>query len=399
MKYSFAQRIIYKFMKKISFGRVLIIADGQTDEFVGSVNQDLGSVTIVVHNKKIFTKVLIAGTTGAADSFIQGHWETDDLAKLIQIIIANENVFKKVDSKLTLFMQNIINLFAVLRRNNKNTAKKNTLMHYDLGNEFFSLFLDKKMMYSCALYPAEVIDLDAAATYKLRTICDALQLTPEDHLLEIGSGWGGLSFFAAQEYGCKVTTTTISDKQYAYVKGEIERRGLQSQINILNEDYRDLKGQYDKLVSIEMIEAVGAKFFKTFFTKCDALVKPGGLFFLQAITINDGSYESARKNIDFIKKYIFSGGCLPSLSVINKAIATNTQMQLVNCYDIGSHYVKTLQDWMAKFLDSIAEIKALGFSDQFIRTWYFYFCYCIAGFQHAYISDIHALWQKGESST
>jgi cyclopropane-fatty-acyl-phospholipid synthase len=397
MKYSLAQRLIYRFMKKLSYGRVVIIADGQADEFVGSVNQDLGSVTITIRDKKIFTKVLIAGTTGAADSFIQGHWETDDLAKLIQIIIANENVFKKVDSKLTLFVQNMMNLFAILKRNNKNTAKKNTLMHYDLGEDFFSLFLDKKMMYSCALYQSEVNDLDAASTFKLRTICDALQLTPQDHMLEIGSGWGGLSFFAAQEYGCKVTTTTISDKQYAYVKAEIERRGLQSQITILNKDYRDLNGQYDKLVSIEMIEAVGAKYFKTFFTKCNALVKPGGLFFLQAITINDESYESARKNIDFIKKYIFSGGCLPSLTVINDSIASTTQMQLVKCYDIGTHYVKTLQDWMAKFLNSITEIKALGFSDQFIRTWYFYFCYCIAGFQHAYISDIHALWQKSKS--
>ena len=397
MKNTWPQKIVYKLMAKLQFGKVILICDGQEQKFVGTQNQNVGTVTVKVHDKKFFTNLLLAGTNGAAESYIEGHWETDDLATLIQIIIVNQNVFQRMDSRLVLSLQKIANVYAYFSNNNIKNAKKNSLSHYDLGNEFFQLFLDKKMMYSCAIYPSTHVGLDEAAIIKLRTICDALALKPSDHLLEIGSGWGGLCFFAAQEYGCKVTTTTISDKQYNFLQKETERLGLHNQITILNSDYRDLTGQYDKLVSVEMIEAVGAKYFKTFFAKCNALVKPGGLFFLQAITINDNAYAGAKKNVDFIKKYIFPGGCLPSLQVINNAIATFTQMQLISSNDIGKHYVKTLSDWMMRFHQSSDQIRALNFTEQFIRTWDFYFCYCIAGFREAYISNIHALWQKRDS--
>ena len=250
------------------------------------------------------------------------------------------------------------------------------------------------MLYSCALYESEDMNLDAASTHKLRTICNTLQLKPEDHLLEIGSGWGGFAIFAAKEYGCRVTTTTISDKQYHYIKNEVARIDMQEQITILNCDYRDIVGEYDKLVSIEMVEAVGSAYFKTFFEKCNALLKPGGLFFLQAITINNKAYHQAKNDVDFIKKYIFPGGCLPSMAIINESISKYTQMQLIKCDDIGHHYSRTLSDWMTRFHHSIDEIKSLGFSEYFIRTWNFYFCYCIAGFRQSYINNIHALWQK-----
>jgi cyclopropane-fatty-acyl-phospholipid synthase len=397
-KYSFSQKIIYRIMAKLYYGKVTFIVDGQQQEFIGSKNQDIGSVVIRVNNKKFFSNVLLGGTNGAAKSYFQGFWETDNLSKLIQIIIINEAVFQKMDSKLTLLIQNLVNFYAVIKHNNIDNAKKNILAHYDLGNEFFKLFLDEKMSYSCALYESEQVDLDAASIHKLRTICNELQLKPEDHLLEIGSGWGGLCILAAQEYGCKVTTTTISDKQYSYLKNQITQLGLDHRIEVLNKDYRDLTGHYDKLVSIEMIEAVGSRYFKKFFEKCNALVKPGGLFFLQAITINDKAYNQAKKNTDFIKKYIFPGGCLPSLKVINESIAKYTEMQLIKCNDIGNHYVRTLSDWMTRFHSSTDQIKSMGFTEQFIRLWHFYFSYCIAGFQQAYISDIHILWQKRDSN-
>jgi cyclopropane-fatty-acyl-phospholipid synthase len=390
-KLSLAQRIVYRLLSKLHYGKVTLLEGASSHEFVGSKGQEIGEVIVKINNKKFFSNVLLTGTNGAAHSYIQGHWETDNLAKLIEIIIVNEKVFQEIDNKFTVITRIVTNFVDFIRKNTKNHAKRNILMHYDLSNEFFQLFLDKKMIYSCALYESENTDLDTASVHKLKTICDSLKLSPTDHLLEIGSGWGGLAIFAAENYGCKVTTTTVSDKQFEHVKSEVERLHLQDIVEVLNKDYRDLSGQYDKLVSVE---AVGHMYFETFFQKCNDLVKPGGLFFLQAITINDKAYQQAKVDIDFIKKYIFPGGCLPSMRVIHESIAKCTQMQLVNSYEIGSHYVKTLSDWMTRFNARLDIIKSLGFTEQFIRTWQFYFCYCIAGFRQSYINNIHILWQK-----
>jgi len=249
-------------------------------------------------------------------------------------------------------------------------------------------------MYSCALYEPSDICLDEAAKKKIDKICDKLELKAGDHVLEIGSGWGGFALYAAMKYGCKITTTTVSEKQYAFVKEKIKQLGLENQIELLNLDYRNLSGQYDKVVSIEMIEAVGHKFFELFFYKCNHLLKPGGLFFLQAIVINDQAYEAAKNEIDFIKKYIFPGGCLPSVCSISKSIASQTKMQLISLEDIGTHYVSTLNDWQHKLLTNEEAILAQGFAENFIRMWQFYFCYSAAGFESNYISNIHALWRK-----
>jgi cyclopropane-fatty-acyl-phospholipid synthase len=391
---SLAQRIVYRLLSKLQYGKVTLIEKGSRQEFVGSEGHAIGEVVIKINSKKLFSSLLLTGTNGAAHSYIEGYWETDNLAKLIEISLVNEKVFQKIDNKFTLITRVATNFIDFIKKNNKNHAKRNILMHYDLSNEFFQLFLDKKMVYSCAIYESENTDLDVASVHKLKTICDSLKLTSSDHVLEIGSGWGGLAIFAAENYGCKVTTTTVSDKQFEHVKSEVKRLNLQDKVEVLNKDYRDLSGQYDKLVSVEMIEAVGHVYFETFFKKCNDLVRPGGLFFLQAITINDKAYEQAKIDIDFIKKYIFPGGCLPSMRVIHESITKCTQMQLLNSYEIGPHYVKTLSDWMTRFNARVDVIKSLGFTEQFIRTWQFYFCYCIAGFRQSYINNIHILWQK-----
>jgi cyclopropane-fatty-acyl-phospholipid synthase len=390
---SFARSLILKLLSRIQFGKITLVEEGVEQTYIGQVKSELHSV-VRVHNNRLFKKLLFSGTLGAAESYIAGEWETDNLTHLIEIILKNKKIFEGFDNKFTTFINSCFNVLARLRKNNKKTAKKNILAHYDLGNDFFQLFLDKNMMYSCAVYTNLNDSLDTAALHKLALIANALRLNSQDHILEIGTGWGGFAIYAAQKWGCKVTTTTISDRQYNFVKDKIHKLNLQNQIEVLNKDYRELNGKYDKLVSIEMLEAVGHQYFKTFFKKCDTLVKPGGLLFLQAITIHDQLYHKAKNEMDFIKKYIFPGGCLPSAEIIHTVIATQTTMQLMEWRDIGVQYVKTLMDWRARFFANMNDIKMLNFPEGFIRTWDFYFCYCAAGFAQNNISSVQALWCK-----
>lgn len=388
------QGMIFKLLSTIQYGQLTVTDETGRYQFKGSSDVGSESVSMQIHRVDFYKKLCLSGSLGAAESYIDGEWDTDNLTKLIELIIRNKNIFNHLEgpsAKLLNGIQALINLF---RANDIVNAKKNILAHYDLGNDFFKLFLDPTMMYSCALYEPEHIELEQASLNKLDNICQQLQLKPTDHLLEIGTGWGGLAIYAASKFGCKVTTTTISDKQFAYAKREIERLGLQNQIELLNVDYRQLSGQYDKLVSIEMIEAVGEKYFNTFFRQCNALLKPGGLFFLQAITINDQAYHATKSSVDFIKKYIFPGGCLPSVNLISNCIAQQTQMHLLQMRDIGQHYATTLLDWLKRFNQQIDQIRAQGFSEEFIRTWRYYFCYCAAGFKQSYIGDIQGLWRK-----
>ena len=391
---SLAQRIIFNLFSKIQYGKITVYDSGRYSVFSGTEALTTHAVTVRVNNPKIYRTVLLGGSIGAGKSYMDGDWEVDDLTKLIEIFIQNTSLFKQIESPTAKIINFLYRFAAKFRPNNPTWAKKNILSHYDLSNEFFQIFLDPTMMYSCAIYEPGNITQEEASRQKLATICNQLRIKSSDHILEIGTGWGGFALFAAREYGCKVTTTTISDKQYQYVKNLIQQSGLSDRIELLNLDYRKLTGQYDKLVSIEMIEAVGHRYFDTFFKQCNHLVKSGGLFFLQAITINDQSYQSARKEIDFIKKYIFPGGCLPSIHSISQSITSQTQMQLIHLRDIGKHYVTTLNDWQHKFVAQMTAIKQQGFSEKFIRMWVFYFSYCAAGFDSGYISTIHALWQK-----
>lgn len=389
-----AKNILFNLMNKIQIGKITIHDDSRTFIFGGKNSAENYDVQVHVLNGDAYSTVLFEGSAGAGKSYMQGEWYTSDLKKLLEIFMLNTVVFSKIDGFIPKTLSYFRNLERKFINNTLIKAKKNIVAHYDLGNEFFQLILDPTMMYSCALYDQEHATLEEASKNKLSTIAKLLQLKPDDHVLEIGTGWGGLAIFMAQNYGCKVTTTTISDKQYVFVKNKIHELGLASKIKILNLDYRLISGEYDKIVSVEMIEAVGYKYFDTFFKRCNACLRPGGLFLLQAIVINDQSYQRYKDENDFIKKYIFPGGCLPSVARIAKSIESHTDFQLIHFNDIGKNYVKTLMAWLDNFNSNRDKIKQLGFRDDFIRLWEFYFLSCAAAFDVHRISDIHAVWRK-----
>ncbi len=349
---------------------------------------------VIIHHQDFYRKFAWRHSIGAAQSYIDGDWSCDNLTVLMQIVIANKSMLAAQKQSRSFITRLLDRLKNHLARNRIRRSRQNILAHYDLSNDFFSLLLDKRKIYSCAVFNDKTADLDSAQQLKLKQICDKLALTPNDHVLEIGSGWGGLAIFAAQNYGCKVTTTTISDAQYDYVEQRIQQLGLSHQITLLKQDYRKLTGQYDKLVAIEMIEAVGYQYFNTFFATCDRLLKSGGRFFLQAITINDAEYERYKHETDFIKAYIFPGGCLPSKMVINKAVTQKTQMMIQEIVEIGQDYALTLQHWHDRLRLHTSQIKQLGFDDCFIRMFEFYFCYCQAGFLANYINNLQVLMTK-----
>jgi len=288
-----------------------------------------------------------------------------------------------------------LSLLERFTRNSISRAKENISAHYDLGNDFFELFLDPTMMYSAALFKDDDSQsLEQASTAKLDQLCRMLELKPEDHLVEIGTGWGGMALHAVKNYGCRVTTTTLSTRQMEYTRKQVDAHGLQDKITVLLKDYRELEGTYDKLVSIEMIEAVGYQYFSDYFAKCSSLLKPHGLMALQAITISGQRYDQARKSIDFIQRYIFPGGCLPSLSVIGEHTAKDTDMNMIGMEDLTKDYALTLKQWRESFTDNLEKVRSLGFDERFIRMWMYYLCYCEGGFRERVIGVYQILSAK-----
>mgnify|MGYP006211607939 FL=1 len=285
-------------------------------------------------------------------------------------------------------------LIHYLKQNNKKNSLENIAKHYDLSNDFFSLFLDPTMMYSSAIYSDKNKNLDSASLNKLEIICQKLKLKKTDHIIEIGSGWGGFAIYAATNYGCKITTTTISKQQYMYTKNKISKLNLNHKIKVIFKDYRDLNGAFDKLVSIEMIEAVGHKYYDEYFSKVNSLLKDDGMALIQAITIRDQKYHAALNSVDFIQKYIFPGSCIPSLSVIQGSVSKNSDMIIKDVEDIGDHYAVTLMHWREKFIKNMNHIKKLGFDNKFIRMWLYYFSYCEGWFREKVINDAHILLAK-----
>lgn len=377
-KLNIYQKSVYSILQKIYSGTVTVI-DHQATTF-GDHTHPLAA-NIIVRDSRFYREVFLGGSLGFAQAYMLGYWDTDCLTTLIRIFARNKNVADYVEGKLQLFLiQGMAKLGHMLDHNSKDGAKRNISKHYDLGNDFFELFLDKNMMYSSAVFNNTTC-LEQASANKLRAICEMLELQEQDHILEIGSGWGGFAIFAAQNYNCKITTTTISRQQYEHTRKKVHELQLQDKVQVLLKDYRDLTGKYDKLVSIEMIEAVGHQYFKEYFRQCSRLVKTNGVFVLQAITIADQYYDEARKQVDFIKKYIFPGGCLPSLSTIMQNIAKDTEYSLVALQNIGLDYAQTLRSWQQRFIDQLPQIRELGFDDQFIRKWLYYFSYCEAGFR------------------
>jgi cyclopropane-fatty-acyl-phospholipid synthase len=352
------------------------------------------SAKLLIKNKKFYSKILWQGSLGPAKSYMDGDWQTDSLTDLIRIIIQNEKSMNTLDWFSSKIPQLLGDFRAKINKNTPSRSRKYIHAHYDLGNDFFKSFLDETLMYSCALFKSPEDTLHNAQLHKIAKITELLSAQPSDHILEIGTGWGAMAIHLAQTVGCRVTTTTISEKQYQHVKQRILELNLEDKITLLKQDYRKLRGQFDKIVSIEMIEAVGHEYFDLFFSRCNDLLKSGGLLVIQGITINEQSYERAKYHVDFIKKYIFPGGCLPSVHRIAKSIATHTRLQWISLNDIGKNYAQTLRHWHQRFKQNQDQVKKLGFSDEFIRLWEYYLCYCEAGFEERYISNVQMVWRK-----
>lgn len=388
-----AASMLHRQLAQLQSGEI-ILADGDITRF-GQVSEAFPvSVRIDVEHPSFYGNTVLGGSLGAAESYMAGAWRCPDLVGLVRILIRNRHVLDGLDGGLSLIATPIRKLLHAWNRNTEEGSQRNIAAHYDLGNDFFRLFLDETMMYSCALFERPEMSLKDASIAKLDRICQRLNLQPGDRVVEIGTGWGGFALHAATHYGCHVTTTTISEKQYQWAAESIRNAGLEDRITLLKEDYRKLEGRYDKLVSIEMIEAVGHHYFKTFFRKCADLLKPDGVMLLQAITINDREYRRARDEVDFIKRHIFPGSCIPAISALVDSATHASDLQLIQLDDIGPHYATTLRCWREAFMARLDEVRAQGYSEPFIRLWEFYLAYCEGGFEERALGDVHMLMAK-----
>ena len=352
---------------------------------------------IEVQDTVLWDHLLRRGNVGAGEAYANGWWTSPSATDVVRLFVLNESVLAGMDKGLAKLSKPLLSIYHLLRRNTVKGSRSNIQAHYDLSNDFFELFLDPTMTYSCGIFESSKTSMEGASYAKLDRLCRKLNLRPTDHLLEIGTGWGSMAMHAAQNYGCQVTTTTISREQYAMATQRIEEAGLSDRIQVVQEDYRNLTGQYDKLVSVEMIEAVGHQYFEEFFATCSRLLKPNGLMALQSITIADEHYESARRNVDFIKRYIFPGCCIPALGVLSRAIAKSSDLRTLHLEDIGPHYARTLGHWREALRAKWDEAQALGFEESFLRLWEYYFAYCEGGFAERRLGNAQFLLAKPEA--
>jgi cyclopropane-fatty-acyl-phospholipid synthase len=389
-----AKNLFFKLLSKIETGQVAVREGALTDTF-GKATPDFPlTATITIHDPKAYTRIAFGGSIGAAESYMLQYWDVDDLTALVRIVIRNQILLKDLDSGLAKLASPLYKAFHFLRRNTKSGSRKNIVAHYDLGNDFYRLLLDETLTYSSGVFEGPDATLKEASIAKYDRICRKLALSEKDHVLEIGTGWGGFTLHAVKNFGCRVTTTTISDEQYRLAKARFEKAGIMDRVVLLKSDYRDLQGRYDKLVSIEMIEAVGHQYLDTFMARCADLLKPDGVMVLQAITIADWAFDEHKKGVDFIKRYIFPGSCIPSLTAISQAAADMTDLRLYNLEDMTPHYAETLRRWRYNFLGNIHKIRSLGFSEVFNRMWEYYLRYCEAGFEERFLGSVQLVMTR-----
>ncbi len=374
-------------------GGCLHLRDAAGDVLLGEPSAQL-RVTLWVDDPAFYRAVAAQGSVGAGESYIRGDWRCSDLVALVQLLVRNRELLDGMEGGLARIGGWLLQGWNHLRRNTREGSRRNIAAHYDLGNPFFSLFLSPDLMYSSALYASPEDTLETASQRKLARICAQLQLTASDHVVEIGTGWGGFALYAAGQIGCRVTTTTISVEQYTLAKARVEAAGLQDKVTLLLKDYRDLEGQYDKLVSIEMIEAIGAQYLETYFATLTRLLKPDGLALLQAITIEDQRYQQARRSVDYIKRFVFPGSFIPSINAIMAAKTRSSDLQLIDQHDFGPSYALTLRAWRQRFLAQLPAVRAQGFDERFIRLWEFYLAYCEGGFLERSIGVSHLLMAR-----
>jgi len=389
-----AKRVLLGRLASLQHGE-LILVDGKERYRFGRQDEVFPrTVTLSVTNTRFYSSLLLYGTLGCGQSYLESDWQCHDLTGLFELFLCNRQHLDNIGPGMRLLVKPLQLLRRFLQRNTLKGSRRNIEAHYDLGNELFELFLDDTMMYSCGIFRHPQATLQEASATKLERICRKLQLKPSDHVLEIGTGWGGFALYAATHYGCRVTTTTISRQQYDYARQRVQAAGLGGRITLLFDDYRKLGGSYDKLVSIEMIEAIGHRYFDTYFRKCSELLKPTGMMLLQSITIADQRYRQARSSIDFIQRYIFPGGCLPSVAALGNTIARSTDMRIFHLEDIGPHYATTLQHWRERFHAAADQVRKLGYPERFMRMWEYYLCYCEAGFRQQAIGTVQLLLTK-----
>ena len=395
--YRLARRAVFSRLSKLELGTVTIVEGDEHFQFGHITSGCQLEATVTIYNPHIYADLALRGTVGVGDAYRRGLWSCDDLTTLVRIFVRNHTLLDGMDGGFPVLSHPLLKATHWLNRNTKAGSRKNIATHYDLGNEFFRLMLDETMMYSCAYFERPGMTLAEASWAKNDRICRKLQLVASDHLLEIGSGWGGFAIHAASHYGCRVTTTTISRQQYDLALQRVREAGLSDQVTVLLTDYRDLPKlgiQFDKLVSIEMIEAVGHQYYMTFFEICSRMLKPPGLALIQGITIDERFYERAKRSVDFIQRFIFPGSCIPSVSALTQASAKVGDLGLIHLEDIGVHYAPTLRAWRRNIVTKLPEIKALGYQLEFLRLWDFYLSYCEGGFLERTINTVHMLFCK-----
>lgn len=398
---SFYKKTILSLLSKMQLGRLNLTLPNGEEIVIGDGKHTIVANVQILHNN-FFKDCFLYGDIGFGESYVNGYWETDNITNVIKWFLLNvDNAPSISGSNTRSFLLNafkFVNKLSHLKRsNNVSGSKKNISAHYDLNNDFFFLFLDPTMTYSAAYFKKDGMSLQQAQIEKYDRLCRQLNLQPTDHVLEIGSGWGANAIHIAKQYGCKVTTVTISQEQYKFAKQKIEAENLSDKIEIILKDYRFITGTFDKIVSIEMLEAVGAGFMDTYFKKCNELLKKNGILALQVITCPDPHFESLRKGVDWIQKHIFPGSMLPSVAAINRSVNNTTDLTLIDLKDIGLHYATTLVHWRQQFNRNIEQVKQLGFNEEFIRKWNYYFCYCEAAFTMRHINVMQMVYVRPDN--
>jgi cyclopropane-fatty-acyl-phospholipid synthase len=399
-----AKGVAFGCLQKLEIGTLTIIesfsSDGastrQVEERFGSPRSNEPAAVIEVKHPEFYRRLLQGGSIAAGEAYMDDWWDSPDLSALMELMALNLAALDSIEDKSSLLTRIMYKLGHWVNRNTVTKSKENIEAHYDLGNSLYETFLDDRMLYSSGVYKQDTDTLEQAQLNKMERLCQQLKLQPSDHVIEIGTGWGGMAIYMAKHYGCRVTTTTISEEQYAYAQQRVAEEGLTDKINLLKQDYRLLEGHFDKLVSIEMIEAVGKQFLVSYLKKCQSLLKPKGLMAIQAITIADQRYDYYSDNVDFIQKYIFPGGFLPSITALTSSTTKHTDLIVRDLFDIGQDYAKTLVDWRLRFEAALTRVRELGYDERFIRMWRYYFCYCEGGFRAKSISTVHITFQRGQ---
>ena len=385
-----ARALVAAFLRRLE-GGTLRLVDGDGVHTFGAPDEAL-RVTVTMHDPGVW-RALLRGSTGLGESYMNGRWDADDVTALVRLAARNAPKLDRMRRRFA-FILRPVQLARQIRPNTPRRARRQIAAHYDLGNDLFALMLDERMLYSSARFERPDASLEEAQLAKLDDVCAKLELRPDEHLLEIGTGWGALAIHAAQRYGCRVTTTTVSRAQYELARERVRAAGVEDRVTVLLRDYRELEGVYDKLVAIEMIEAVGWRGFDRFFERCSHLLTPDGLMLLQAITIDDRAYEVEKAGTSFITTFIFPGGCLPSLEVMARCVRRRTDLSWLALEDFAPDYVLTLRHWRERFLRAEAQLEALGYDHRFRRLWELYLRYCEAGFAERRISVVHAVLAK-----